>query len=87
MPLKRTKGKQRHPRIEEADLAAFLAGEGLALHLALRLMPWEFAWPKILTEAEAGQWTVADLMQRRDQIKAELLAVADRVRPPADWKS
>ena len=73
MPVKRSKAKRRRPHLEEADFAAFLAGDGLALHRALDLKPWEFGWPTILTEAEEGQWAVEGLMQQREYIEAELL--------------
>lgn len=78
MPIKRTKAKPRRAQITEDDFAAFLAGEGLALHRALGLRPWEFAWPAVLTEAEDGKWTVAELMERREEIEAALLSGSDR---------
>lgn len=72
MPIKRSKLKPRRLHLREVDFAAFLAGEGLALHRALGLKPWEFRWPAILTEAEEGKWTVEGLMERREWIEAEL---------------
>ena len=72
MPTKRSKAKPRRRSLQEADFVAFLAGEGLALHRALHLKPWEFRWPAILTEAEEGKWTLEGLMQQRERIEAEL---------------
>jgi hypothetical protein len=74
MPVKRTLAKARTYKLTENDFAALIAGEGIALHRALGLKPWEFRWLPILAEAKAGQRTVAELMERREEIEAGLLA-------------
>jgi hypothetical protein len=74
MPVKRTYAKTRTPHLTENDFAALLAGEGLALHRALGLKPWEFRTLPILIEAKAGTVTLAQLMEHREEIEAALLA-------------
>ena len=69
MPTKRVKPKPRRGHITEADAAAFMAGDGLALYRALGLRPWEFT---ISLTAELAR-TAEEIMAMKDQIQAELM--------------
>jgi hypothetical protein len=68
LPTRRAHIRRNDAQITEADAEAFIAGEGLALHRALRLKPWQFA---LSPTAERAR-TVAEIMQKRVQIEAEL---------------
>lgn len=70
MPAKRTKAKPRRGQITEADAQAFIAGDGLALHRALGLKPWQ--WSPSQTAKKCR--TVEEVMANRETIEAEWLA-------------
>jgi hypothetical protein len=55
VPTKRRTPKLRDHRVTEAAVAAFLAGDRLALHRALGLKPWQPS-PIDATEAEPPAW-------------------------------
>ena len=77
MPVKKTKAKPRRGQITEADAAAFIAGEGLALHRALGLKPWQFTTsPTAQRAADA-----AEIMRDREKIEAELMSYRDVFAP------
>jgi hypothetical protein len=68
VPTKRAHIRRNDRRITEADAEAYIAGDGLALHRALGLKPWEWSPSGTAEDAE----TAAEIMAKRDQIEAEL---------------
>jgi hypothetical protein len=68
VPIKRLKAKPRRCHITHEAAVAFVAGEGLALHRALGLKPWEFTISRTADKCRNAE----DVMAQREQIEAEL---------------